>query len=88
MLTDKSVKSVGPKEKLYRISDKSRNGLCLEVTPEGKKRWRFRYRFDGAAKMISLGVLPSCVVKRGSGQSQGSKKKFLEMAKTPRRQRR
>lgn len=58
MLTEKAVSQAKPKEKLYRISDGIRNGLSLEVSPGGGKRWRFRYRFDGKAKMISLGVYP------------------------------
>jgi hypothetical protein len=58
MLTDKVVSQAKPKEKLYRISDGIRNGLSLEVSPEGGKRWRFRYRFNGKAKMISLGTYP------------------------------
>jgi integrase len=58
MLTEKSISQVKPKEKLYRISDGIRNGLSLEVSPEGGRRWRFRYRFGGKAKMISLGTYP------------------------------
>ncbi|MDR2821183.1 MAG: integrase arm-type DNA-binding domain-containing protein, partial [Desulfovibrio sp.] len=58
MLTEKVVLQAKPKENLYRISDNIRNGLSLEVSPEGGKRWRFRYRFNGKAKMISLGTYP------------------------------
>jgi integrase len=58
MLTEKAVSHAKPKEKLYRVSDGIRNGLSLEVSPEGGKRWRFRYRFAGKAKMISLGTYP------------------------------
>ena len=52
MLTDKVITQAKPKEKLYRLSDNIGNGLSLEVSPEGGKRWRFRYRFHGKAKMI------------------------------------
>jgi integrase len=58
MLTEKVISQAKPKEKLYRISDGIRNGLSLEVSPEGGKRWRFRYRFGGKAKMLSLGTYP------------------------------
>jgi integrase len=58
MLTEKSISHAKPKEKLYRVSDGIRNGLSLEVSPEGGKRWRLRYRFGGKAKMISLGTYP------------------------------
>lgn len=58
MLTDRVIGQAKPKEKVYRISDGIRNGLSLEVSPGGGKRWRFRYRFGGKAKMISLGTYP------------------------------
>ena len=38
-------------------------GLHLEVPPAGKKRWRFRYRFAGKQKCISLGVYPDVSLK-------------------------
>ena len=59
MLTDKVITQAKPKEKLYRLSDNIGNGLSLEVSPEGGKRWRFRYRFNGKAKMITCRQRPS-----------------------------
>ena len=54
MLTDKQINQAQPQEKLYRLSDNTGNNLSLEVSPEGGKRWRFRYRFNGTPKMINL----------------------------------
>ena len=54
-LTVKGVESLNPKDKLYRVADAL--GLCVEVTPKGAKFWRFPYRFQGKAKMISLGAV-------------------------------
>lgn len=34
------------------------NGLHLLVTPNGSRGWRYRYRFGGREKLISLGVYP------------------------------
>lgn len=34
------------------------NGLHLLVTPNGSRGWRYRYRFAGREKLISLGVYP------------------------------
>ncbi len=34
------------------------NGLHLLVTPKGSRGWRYRYRFAGREKLISLGVYP------------------------------
>jgi len=53
MLTDRAIRKLKPREKLYRIAGSG--GLCIEVTPTGSKLWRYRYRANGAAKMIALG---------------------------------
>lgn len=53
MLTDKTIQALKPREKLYRVADWG--GLCIEVAPSGSKLWRYRYRFDGKAKMMALG---------------------------------
>lgn len=56
-LTVKAIEQAKSKDKLYRIADA--HGLCLEVPVTGSKRWRFRYRYEGKAKMLSLGVWPT-----------------------------
>lgn len=56
MLTDTKIRSLKPREKTYRIAD--HNGLCIEIRPSGTKLWRYRYRFDGKATMLSLGEYP------------------------------
>lgn len=60
-LTAKKVDSLKPKEKLYRVADA--RGLCIEVKINGAKFWRFRYRYAGKAKMISLGKYPIVSLK-------------------------
>ncbi|MEO7916457.1 MAG: tyrosine-type recombinase/integrase [Dokdonella sp.] len=56
MLTDKAIQKLKPRERLYRVVDGS--GLCIEITPGGSRLWRFRYRVDGAARMLALGSYP------------------------------
>lgn len=57
MLTDtKITRRLKPRAQLYRVADS--NGLCIEVTPGGTKLWRYRYRINGKARMISLGHYP------------------------------
>lgn len=56
MLTDKALRALKPKDALYRVADAG--GLCVEVTPTGSKLWRYRYRYAGKAKMLSLGAWP------------------------------
>lgn len=56
MLTDTKIKNAKPRDKVYRLSDQQ--GLCLEVRPTGAKFWRYRFRFDDKAKMMTLGEYP------------------------------
>ncbi len=56
LLTDNAVRQAKPAEKPYRKLDGE--GLVLLIQPTGAKWWRFRYRFKGKAKMISLGAYP------------------------------
>lgn len=56
MLTDPKIKSLKPRAKPYRVADG--RGLCLQVNPTGNRFWRYRYRFNGAAQMFTLGEYP------------------------------
>ncbi len=56
MLTEKKLLSLERKARLYRLADGG--GLCIEVPPTGSPRWRYRYRFNGKAKMLGLGTYP------------------------------
>ncbi len=38
-------------------------GLFLLVKAAGYKWWRFRYRFDGKEKLLSLGVYPEITLR-------------------------
>lgn len=55
-LTAEKVKASKPKAATQRLADGQ--GLLLEITPEGSKRWRLRYRFGGAERMLSMGLYP------------------------------
>ena len=52
MLNDLKIKSLKPREELYRVADHS--GLCIEIRPSGSKFWRYRYRFLTKAKMLTI----------------------------------
>ena len=54
LLTDIQIRKAKPKDKAYTLNDGK--GLSLLIEPNGSKGWRFRYRFAGKPKMISLGV--------------------------------
>ncbi len=56
MLTNVQVKALKATGKVYRVADFG--GLSIEVSAKGTKFWRFRYRFNKKASMISLGKYP------------------------------
>lgn len=65
-LTDPIIKAVKPKEKPYSLPDG--HGLVLLVQPSGAKWWRYRYRFNTTAKMLSMGVYPDVTLKEARNQ--------------------
>jgi integrase len=42
--------------KPYKLSDA--HGLYIEIDPSGGKYWRYKYRFGGKEKRLSLGIYP------------------------------
>ncbi len=55
-LTDTEIRRSKPAEKSYKVSDSG--GLHLLITPAGGKLWRWKYRFQGAEKLMALGRYP------------------------------
>jgi integrase len=55
-ITHVAIVNAKPREKPYRLFDG--RGLYLEVSPSGGRWWRFKYRFHGKEKRVSLGVFP------------------------------
>ena len=56
ILTDVKVRNAKQKAKAYYLADG--RGLSLYVSPAGSKLWRYRYRFDGKPKTLTLGEYP------------------------------
>lgn len=71
-LTDAKVKNAKPSEKTQRLFDG--RGLYLEVSPSGGKWWRFKYRFDGKEKRISLGTYPDISLKDARNRHDEARK--------------
>jgi integrase len=57
MLTDIKLRNLKPRATVYRRADAA--GLCIEISPSGAKLWRYRYRYNGKASMLSLGEYPA-----------------------------
>jgi len=60
-LTDVSVRRTKAAERTRRLFDGG--GLYLEITPTGGRRWRYKYRFGGKEKLLSLGTLEQKTLK-------------------------
>ena len=55
-LTDTAIRNAKPTDKPFKLYDEK--GLFLQVTPNGGKWWRFKYRFDNKEKLLSFGTYP------------------------------
>jgi Arm DNA-binding domain len=56
-LTQFAILKAVAKDKPLMLADGF--GLHLLVQPNGKKLWRFRYRFGGRANMLTFGAFPT-----------------------------
>ncbi len=60
-LTATAIRKAKPREKPRKLYDS--RGLYLEIAPRGTKAWRFKYRFAGKEKRISMGIFPEVSLK-------------------------
>ncbi|MBT3514272.1 MAG: integrase arm-type DNA-binding domain-containing protein, partial [Nitrospina sp.] len=75
-LTNTAIKNAKPSEKPYKVFDE--RGLYLEVAPKGGKWWRFKYRFSGKEKRLSLGVYPDISLKVARDRREEARKLLTE----------
>lgn len=73
-LSDVAIKGTKPGTRTFRLSDGA--GLYLEVTPQGSKLWRYRYRFNGKQKTLALGVYPDVSLARARELHQEARKQL------------
>jgi len=62
MLTDIEMKALKPAAKPFKRSDEL--GLFILVHPSGSLLWRFKYRFSGVERSLSLGKYPIVGLKQ------------------------
>lgn len=74
-LSDVKIRAAKPREKTYSMSDGE--GMYLEVTPHGGKWWRFKYRYDGKQKRLSLGTYPGTGLKNARKKRQQARDLLL-----------
>ena len=56
-LTDSAVRNAKPSTKPIKLTDTQ--GLILEIKPNGKKFWRYRYRIAGKENLFAIGEFTS-----------------------------
>lgn len=77
-LTDAKIRSAKPADKTQRFFDGG--GLYLEISPSGGKLWRFKYRFAGKEKRLSLGSYPDVSLARARERSAEARKLLADGA--------
>lgn len=79
-LTDATIRTAKPKDKPYKLSDGG--GLFLLVGLSKKngvsKWWRFKYRFEGKEKLLSLGTYPEITLLSAREKREAARKQVAE----------
>jgi len=73
VLSEIKIRNTKPGDVPKRLWDG--RGLFLQLMPQGGKWWRFKYRFDGKEKLISLGVYPDVGLKDARGRRDEARRK-------------
>ena len=81
-LSDTAIRSAKLRSKDYKLFDEG--GLYLLITPNGVKRWRFKYCFEGKKKLLALGGYPAVPLKEARQRRLEAKEKFA-MGNCPQR---
>jgi integrase len=71
-LTRLEIVNAQPHSKPVKLFDG--RGLYLEIAPSGGRWWRFKYRFAGKEKRISLGVYPDVGLKDARARLDASRR--------------
>jgi integrase len=79
-LTDSALKAAKPKGKPYKLSDGQ--GLYLEVTPNGSKLWRLKYRYADKENRLALGAYPAVPLQKAR-QRRDETRQLLAEGKDP-----
>src|ERR1039458_7137877 len=75
-LTDTEIRRSKPGDKPYKLSDGG--GLHLMITPSGGKLWRWKYRFEGAEKLMALGRYPEITLAEARERRDAARKQLAK----------
>jgi integrase len=73
-LTDTEIRRSKPTERPYKLSNGG--GLHLLITQAGGKLWRWKYRFDGAEKLMALGRYPEVALADARERRDAARKRL------------
>lgn len=79
-LTARQVETAKPKEKSYKLFDGG--GLYIEVTAQGSRYWRMKYRFGSKEKRLAFGVFPTVTLAEAR-EMRNKAKKVLAAGRDP-----
>ena len=75
-MTDAKARNAKPKDKQFKLFDT--DGLFLLVSPAGGKWWRFKYRFGGKEKLLSLGTYPEVGLSQARERRDAARKQVAD----------
>lgn len=75
-LNHTAIEALKSRASAYSASDG--RGLGLSIQPTGAKWWRFRYNFEGKAKLLSLGVYPDVSLAQARQRREDARKLVAE----------
>lgn len=71
-LTNVAISKAKPTGKTQRLFDSG--GMYLEISPAGGKWWRWKYRYGGKEKRLSLGTYPDTGLAEAREKRDGARK--------------
>ncbi len=75
-MSDTKARNAKPKDKQFKLFDT--DGLFLLVSPAGGKWWRFKYRFGGKEKLLSLGTYPEVGLSQARERRDAARKQVAD----------
>ncbi|SNR63008.1 Integrase [Methylobacillus rhizosphaerae] len=75
-LNDVAIRKASPRDKTYKLYDEA--GLFIQVTPSGGKWWRFKYRYQGKEKLLSLGTYPDVSLALARERREDARKLLVQ----------
>lgn len=79
-LSDVGIRNAKPRPAAFKMADG--HGLYVLVQPDGRRYWRFDYRYLGRRKTLALGVYPTVGVADARKRHQAARQ-ILEDGKDP-----